>query len=218
MIICGCLVHIVGPTCTSNLLNTTDILIQGADVLALKHFERTDSMDVLGSILSSFPRQISPCTGLGLENIIHMRTIFASNARPLKKGRILGETPLTVKAPRIEPLEMEASVEAGEAAGVMAALAELNVFRTLLRHPPLAKVLNDLLLMLLGNGNKLSHRAREIIIMRCGWVTASNSSRRRVWYAGGVCRRPRANGSPGPNFKPCSETMPDGPAGHGCRR
>jgi carboxymuconolactone decarboxylase family protein len=84
-------------------------------------------------------------------------------------------------APRIQPLDMEASIVAGDAAGVMKQLAELNVFRTLLLHPPLAKALSDLLLMLLGNGNKLSHRAREIIIMRCGWVTASSYEWTQHW-------------------------------------
>lgn len=85
------------------------------------------------------------------------------------------------ESPRVKTLEMEASRVAAEAAGVLEQLAELNVFRTLLHHPPLAKAINDLLLMLLGDGNKLSHRAREIIIMRCGWVTASNYEWTQHW-------------------------------------
>lgn len=85
------------------------------------------------------------------------------------------------EVPRIEPLSMEASIAAGEEAGVLDALAKLNVFRTLLKHPQLAKAVQDLLLMLLANGNKLSPRAREIIIMRCGWVTASNYEWTQHW-------------------------------------
>lgn len=84
-------------------------------------------------------------------------------------------------APRIETLDMEAAVAAAKDADVLEGFAELNVFRTLLKHPPLAKVIQDLLLMLLFNGNKLSHRAREIIIMRCGWVTASNYEWTQHW-------------------------------------
>lgn len=87
----------------------------------------------------------------------------------------------TTEAPRIKPLDMDQSIATGEAAGVMQQLAELNVFRTLLRHPPLAKVIQDILMMLLSDGNKLSHRAREIIIMRCGWVTASNYEWTQHW-------------------------------------
>jgi alkylhydroperoxidase family enzyme len=84
-------------------------------------------------------------------------------------------------APRIKPLDMDVSIAAGEAVGVSEALAKLNVFRTLLHHPALAKVVSNMLMTLLGEGNKLSHRAREIIIMRCGWVTASNYEWTQHW-------------------------------------
>lgn len=84
-------------------------------------------------------------------------------------------------SPRIAPLSMEASAAAAKDAGVVEALSELNVFRTLLKHPPLAKAVQDLLLMLLFQGNKLSHRAREIVIMRCGWVTSSNYEWTQHW-------------------------------------
>lgn len=85
------------------------------------------------------------------------------------------------ESPRIEPLEISDAVTAAKAADVLEAFAELNVFRTLLRHPPLAKVVQDLLLMLLFQGHKLSDRAREIIIMRCGWVTSSNYEWTQHW-------------------------------------
>ena len=54
---------------------------------------------------------------------------------------------------KIETLPMEESVRRAEEIGVAPSIAELNVFRTLLRHPKLAKVVNDLLLMLLFDGN-----------------------------------------------------------------
>ncbi len=47
-----------------------------------------------------------------------------------------------------------------------------NVFRTLLVHPPLARVLNAVLDPLLLNGT-IDARLRELVIMRVAWVTGS---------------------------------------------
>jgi len=58
---------------------------------------------------------------------------------------------------------------------------ELNIFRVLLRHPVLAKEINNSLLMLLFVGNKLSNRARELIIMRLGWATGSEYEWSQHW-------------------------------------
>ena len=67
-------------------------------------------------------------------------------------------------SPKIETLTIEESVARAEEVGVVPQIAELNVFRTLLRHPKLAKVVNDLLLMLLFDGNKLDARRRELLM------------------------------------------------------
>ena len=83
--------------------------------------------------------------------------------------------------PRIPTLSKEDALAAAETVQVLPQIAELNVFRTLLKHPKLAKVINDLLLMLLFDGNCLSHRLRELLIMRIGWVTGSNYEWTQHW-------------------------------------
>jgi alkylhydroperoxidase family enzyme len=74
--------------------------------------------------------------------------------------------------PRI-PLLCETDAKAAAASiGVSESIAELNVFRLLLRDPPVAKSVNDLLMTMLFRG-KLDTRLRELVIMRIGWVTGS---------------------------------------------
>lgn len=73
---------------------------------------------------------------------------------------------------RIAPLDADAARAAAEAAGVPVAFADLNVFRVLLRHPKVAKPVNDLLLALLAQP-MLDARLRELVIMRLGWCTGS---------------------------------------------
>ena len=73
----------------------------------------------------------------------------------------------------------EAASRAAEV-GVPAALADLHVFRTLLRRPRPAKAVNDLLLSLLFGGT-LDDRLRELVIMRIGWVTRSNYEWTQHW-------------------------------------
>lgn len=88
---------------------------------------------------------------------------------------------MTSATPRIATLSKEDALAAAEAVGVLPQIAELNVFRTLLKHPKLAKAVNDLLLMLLFDGNCLPHRLRELLIMRIGWVTGSNYEWTQHW-------------------------------------
>ena len=73
---------------------------------------------------------------------------------------------------RVPMLEAAAAREAGERAGVPAQLAELSIFRVLLRRERLAKATSDLLLGLLFGG-VLDVRLRELVIMRIGWRTGS---------------------------------------------
>lgn len=88
---------------------------------------------------------------------------------------------MTTTTPRIATLSKDDALAAAETVKVLPQIAELNVFRTLLKHPKLAKVINDLLLMLLFDGNRLSHRLRELLIMRIGWVTGSNYEWTQHW-------------------------------------
>lgn len=85
------------------------------------------------------------------------------------------------RIPRIEPLPVEAALSAAGEVEVLSQLAELNIFRTLLKHPKLAKIINDLLLTLLYTGNQLSVRARELLIMRIGWVTGCDYEWTQHW-------------------------------------
>ncbi|HJO23912.1 MAG: carboxymuconolactone decarboxylase family protein [Myxococcota bacterium] len=74
--------------------------------------------------------------------------------------------------PRIPLLSKEDAKQAAKQAGVVEAIASLNIFRILLRHPKLAKQVNDLLMTLLFKG-RLDARLRELVIMRIGWSTGS---------------------------------------------
>ena len=87
---------------------------------------------------------------------------------------------MTVTA-RVDTLSVEESLKRAEEVGILPQLAELNIFRTLLRHPKLAKVVSDLLMMLLSDGNQLDARLRELLIMRIGWVTTCDYEWTQHW-------------------------------------
>lgn len=76
------------------------------------------------------------------------------------------------------PLD-EAKAAAGEA-GVPEYMANLSIFRILLRHPRLARAANDFLGLLLFD-NSLPHRYRELVIMRVGWATGSEYEWGQHW-------------------------------------
>jgi alkylhydroperoxidase family enzyme len=78
----------------------------------------------------------------------------------------------TGEGPRIEPLEPADARRAAADANVIEAVADLNIFRVLLRHPQLAKGVERLLGQLLFRGS-LDARLRELVIMRIGWLTGS---------------------------------------------
>ena len=82
--------------------------------------------------------------------------------------------------PRVAPLDAAAAKAAAAEAGIPEAMAELNVFRILLRHPQLARRVNDLLLTQLFSGH-LDRRLRELIIMRIGWTTACDYEWTQHW-------------------------------------
>jgi alkylhydroperoxidase family enzyme len=80
---------------------------------------------------------------------------------------------------RIELLSLEDSRKAAEQAGIPLGFADLNVFRTLLRRPAVAKAVSDLLMA--NFGSELDHRLRELVIMRLGWATGSDYEWTQHW-------------------------------------
>lgn len=82
--------------------------------------------------------------------------------------------------PRLPMLSIEEARKVAEEHGLAAPIADLNIFRVLLRHPWLAKRINDLLMTLIFKG-KLDGRLRELIIMRLGWITKSDYEWTQHW-------------------------------------
>jgi len=83
-------------------------------------------------------------------------------------------------APRIEMLAVEEARKVAVEHEIPARMAELCIFRVLLRNPPLARRVNDLLLTLLFRGS-LDPRLRELVIMRLGWQTRSSYEWTQHW-------------------------------------
>jgi alkylhydroperoxidase family enzyme len=84
------------------------------------------------------------------------------------------------RTPRIELLPAGEAKAAAESAGVVPRMAELSIFRVLLRQPGAAKAVQDLLFALLFRG-VLDARLRELLIMRIGWVTGSEYEWTQHW-------------------------------------
>ncbi|WP_310786115.1 carboxymuconolactone decarboxylase family protein [Mycobacterium sp. Z3061] len=84
------------------------------------------------------------------------------------------------KPARIPLLPVEEARAAADEAGVPDYMAELSIFQTLLNHPQLARVLNDLLATMLWHGT-LDRRLRELAIMRIGWLTECNYEWTQHW-------------------------------------
>ena len=74
---------------------------------------------------------------------------------------------------RIAPLPIPEAVARGAEVRIHPDLARLEVMRALLHHPPLAKAIQTLLIMLLYKGRILDERLRELVIMRIAWRTTS---------------------------------------------
>ena len=83
-------------------------------------------------------------------------------------------------ASRIPLLDEDEALHRAIEHGLPAALAQLNVFRALLHHPPLAKWFSDFLMGLLWQA-ELDHRLRELVIMRLGWTTGSEYEWTQHW-------------------------------------
>ena len=82
--------------------------------------------------------------------------------------------------PRVPLLSPEAAHTVAESAGVMAAAADLSVFRVWLHQPQMAAWLHDLIMGLLWKGN-LDTKLRELVIMRLGWATGSDYEWTQHW-------------------------------------
>ena len=81
---------------------------------------------------------------------------------------------------RVPRLPVDEAKAAADEAGVPDYMAELAIFQVLLNHPRLACALNDLLAIMLWRGT-LDPRLRELVIMRIGWLTASDYEWTQHW-------------------------------------
>lgn len=83
-------------------------------------------------------------------------------------------------SPRVPRLAVDEAKAAADEAGVPNYMAELAIFQVLLNHPTLARRINDLLATMLWHGS-LDIRLRELVIMRIGWLTASDYEWTQHW-------------------------------------
>ena len=75
--------------------------------------------------------------------------------------------------PAIFPLlDLEAATAATHVAGIGEVLARVNLFRTTLHHPPIGRIVGDVVDALVMN-SVLDARLREIAILRTGWRLGS---------------------------------------------
>ena len=81
---------------------------------------------------------------------------------------------------RVPRLPVDEAKAAADEAGVPDYMAELAIFQVLLHHPRLACAVNDLLATMLWRGT-LDPRLRELVIMRIGWLTASDYEWTQHW-------------------------------------
>lgn len=81
---------------------------------------------------------------------------------------------------RVPRLPVDEAKAAADEAGVPNYMAELAIFQVLLNHPSLARAVNDLLATMLWHG-ALDTRLRELVIMRIGWLTASDYEWTQHW-------------------------------------
>ncbi len=81
---------------------------------------------------------------------------------------------------RVDLLPLDEARETAKSVDMIAAFAELNIFRVMLHRPKTAKALSDLLVSLLFGG-ALDDRLRELVIMRIGWSTGSDYEWTQHW-------------------------------------
>lgn len=86
----------------------------------------------------------------------------------------------TSEKSRVPLLSRDEARSAGEEASIHPRMAELNIFRALLQHPPVARAIGAMLATLLIDG-RLDPRLRELVIMRIGWATSSSYEWAQHW-------------------------------------
>jgi alkylhydroperoxidase family enzyme len=79
---------------------------------------------------------------------------------------------MTDGRPSFEPLALEESEQRASASGMPSILANPNVFRVLLHHPPVADIFARLVTAVVLDGT-LDPRLREMAIMRAAWLRGS---------------------------------------------
>lgn len=84
------------------------------------------------------------------------------------------------ESPDVPLLAHDDAVRAATEAGVPAYMADLNVFKVLLRRPRVGRALNDLIAGLIFKGT-LDPRLRELIIMRIAWISGSSYEWSQHW-------------------------------------
>lgn len=94
--------------------------------------------------------------------------------------------------PRIPMLAVDEAKAIATEGGVPEYMADLSIFRVLLRHPRLARAFNDLLGLMLFR-NALPHRLRELVIMRIAWVTGSEYEWGQHWRVAQTFEVPAAD-------------------------
>lgn len=82
---------------------------------------------------------------------------------------------------RIAMLSVEDAQVRGREHGIDDYISQLNLFRVLLNYPDIARELNNTIIALVNSDSALSHRLRELIIMRIAWCTRSEYEWTQHW-------------------------------------
>jgi alkylhydroperoxidase family enzyme len=85
-----------------------------------------------------------------------------------------------MKTERVELLSAQSTKARVTELGLHEAVANLNIFRTMLHRPKTAKAISDLLFSLLLDA-ALDDRLRELLIMRIGWTTGCDYEWTQHW-------------------------------------
>jgi alkylhydroperoxidase family enzyme len=84
---------------------------------------------------------------------------------------------------RVPMLSKEDALARGREQGIDDYIAQMNMFRVLLNFPELAGELNKTIMTLVKSDQLLSHRLRELIIMRVSWLAGSEYEWWQHWQA-----------------------------------
>lgn len=82
---------------------------------------------------------------------------------------------------RIALLSKEEALQRGREQGIDDYIAQMNLFRALLHYPEVAGELNRSIIALVSSDQVLSHRLRELIIMRVAWLSRSEYEWTQHW-------------------------------------